>query len=220
MMDVPRFWYKRGVMGFRLDAVDTLFEDPKERNNPGLPGKNNYGDRNQYKLYNTHLPEVHDVLRDLRKVADEFGGRVLIGETWTETFRDLVRYYGRDNDELQMPMDFKFTEVGKLSAPDFRREIDLIEGTGQWPVFVLSNHDIKRAYTKYGDGKNNDQIAKLLAAMQLTLRGTPVLYYGEEIGMENNDPKRRTLRIRSGRWDGLKRREGTVSGRRCSGTVR
>ncbi len=190
MLDVPRFWYKRGVMGFRLDAVDTLFEDTKLRNNPLLPGKNSYGDPNEYRLYNTHQPEVHDTLRDIRRVSDEFGA-VLIGETWTETFRELVRYYGRNNDELQMPMDFKFTEVKTLSPDDFRREIALIEGTGEWPVYVLSNHDIRRAYTRYGDGQNNDKIAKMLAAMLLTLRGTPVMYYGEELGMENNDPTRK-----------------------------
>jgi alpha-glucosidase len=190
MLDVPRFWYQRGVMGFRLDAVDTLFEDAKLRNNPVLPGKNSYGDPEEYRLYNTHLPEVHDSLRDIRRVSDEFGA-VLIGETWTETFRELVRYYGRNNDELQMPMDFKFTEVKTLSPADFRREIALIEGTGEWPVYVLSNHDIKRQITRYGDGQNNDKIAKMLAAMLLTLRGTPVMYYGEELGMVNNDPTRK-----------------------------
>jgi len=90
-----------------------------------------------------------------------------------------------------MPMDFMFTEVNKLSPVEFRRQINAIEGSGGWPVFVLSNHDIRRSYERYGDGIHNDQIAKLMAALYLTLRGTPIMYYGEELGMQNNDPKRK-----------------------------
>ena len=77
------WWYKRGVAGFRLDAVDTLFEDPNLKNNPVLPGKNAYGDPNMENKYNDKLPEVHDVLKGLRKAADPYGA-VLIGETWTD----------------------------------------------------------------------------------------------------------------------------------------
>jgi len=82
-----------------------------------------------------------------------------------------------------------FTSVKTLSAPEFRRQIAAVDAGGGWPVFVISNHDIDRSYNRYGDGQHNDQIAKLMAAMYLTLRGSPILYYGEEIGMENNDPK-------------------------------
>jgi len=69
--------------------------------------------------------------------------------------------------------------------------VDAVNGSGEWPVYVMSNHDIVRAYTRFADGKHNDEIAKLLAGMYLTLRGTPIMYYGEEIGMENNDPTRK-----------------------------
>jgi alpha-glucosidase len=89
-----------------------------------------------------------------------------------------------------MPMDFMFATVNKLSAPEFRRQIGLAESAG-WPVFVLSNHDISRAYTRYGDGVHNEQIAKLRAGMMLTLRGTPILYYGEELGMATHPPERK-----------------------------
>jgi alpha-glucosidase len=89
-----------------------------------------------------------------------------------------------------MPMDFMFTMVNKLSPPDFRKQIAWVDGSGGWPVYVLSNHDIRRVYDRYGDGKHNDQIAKMMASLYLTLRGTAIMYYGEEIGMENNDPKR------------------------------
>jgi alpha-glucosidase len=210
MFDVTRFWYKRGVAGFRLDAVDTLFEDPQLRDNPGLPGKDKYGEQKQDPIYNKKLPGVHDVLRDLRKVADE-SNAVLIGETWTSDVASLKKYYGEHNDELQMPMDFLFTTVNKLSPTAFRKEIDAITNGGGWPVYVLSNHDIVRHYNRYGDGKNSDAIAKMMGAMYLTLPGTPILYYGEEIGMENNDPTRKEdVKDPIGKigWPGEKGRDG------------
>ena len=190
MFDVTRWWYKRGVAGFRLDAVDTLFEDPDLRDNPILPGTNKYGDPNMEDKYNKKLPEVHDVLQGLRKVADEYNS-VLIGEAYTNSFEELKEYYGEHNNELQMPMDFMFMKVNELSAPEFRRQIAGVEASGGWPVYVFSNHDNVRAYVRYGDGKHDDAIAKLLAGLYLTLRGTPIMYYGEEIGMTNNDPKRK-----------------------------
>jgi alpha-glucosidase len=189
MFDVTRWWYKRGVAGFRLDAVDTLFEDPGLRDNPVLPGTNKYGDPKEQNLYNTKLPELHGVLQRLRKVADE-NNAVLIGETWTKDLEELQRYYGGHSQELQMPMDFLFTRVDKLSPQEFRKQIAGVDSVG-WPVYVLSNHDITRSYVRYGDGVHNDAIAKLMAGLYLTLRGTPILYYGEEIGMTNNDAQRR-----------------------------
>jgi alpha-glucosidase len=190
MFDITRWWYQRGVAGFRLDAVDTLFEDPDLRDNPVLPGLNKYGDPNEDEIYDKRLPEVHDVLKRLRKVADE-NGAVLIGETYTKDIAELRQYYGERGDELQMPMDFLFAEVNELSAPKFRAQIAGVDSAGGWPVFVFSNHDKVRHYVRYGDGVHNDQIARLMAALYLTLRGTPILYYGEEIGMENHDPKRK-----------------------------
>ncbi|HEV2696976.1 MAG TPA: alpha-glucosidase [Terriglobales bacterium] len=189
MFDVTRWWYKRGVAGFRLDAVDTLFEDPKLHDNPVLPGKNKYGDPNEREVYNKKLPELHGVLQRLRQVANE-SDAVLIGETWTKNIDELKEYYGEHGNELQMPMDFLFTRVDKLSPSEFRKQIAGVNSTG-WPVYVLSNHDIERAYVRYGDGVHNDAIAKVMAGLYLTLRGTPIMYYGEEIGMTNNNPKRK-----------------------------
>jgi alpha-glucosidase len=189
MFDVTRWWYKRGVAGFRLDAVDTLFEDPDLRDNPVLPGKNKLGDPNTEEKYNKKLPGVHDVLQGLRKVADE-NHAVLIGETWTKNIDELKQYYGEHNNELQLPMDFMFTRVDKLSPAEFRRQIAAADSAGGWPTWVISNHDIVRSYNRYGDRTHNDDIAKLMAGLYLTLRGTPIMYYGEELGMENNDPKR------------------------------
>jgi alpha-glucosidase len=188
MLDATRFWYKRGVAGFRLDAVDTLFEDPDLKDNPALPGSDKFGMPNTNEIYNKKLPEVHDALRDLRKVADEHEA-VLIGETWTKNVSELKDYYGEHNNELQMPMDLMMTEFKQLSAAKFREHIGAVQSAGGWPVFVITNHDIVRSYTRYADGVHNDDIAKMMAALYLTQRGTPIMYYGEEIGMENNDPK-------------------------------
>ena len=190
MFDVTRFWYKRGVVGFRLDAVDTLFEDPKLQDNPVLPGKDAYGEPNQEHKYNTNLPQVMDVLAGLRTVANDYNA-VLIGETWTNSIGELKRYYGANHEGIQMPMDLAFTKLKPLSATVFRDHIAGVIGSGEWPVWVMSNHDIVRAYTRFADGKHDDFIAKLLVGMYLTLPGTPILYYGEEIGMQNNNPTRR-----------------------------
>jgi alpha-glucosidase len=191
MFDVTRWWYKRGVSGFRLDAVDTLFEDPNLHDNPIVkPGKNAFGDPYEENKYNSKLPEVHDILRGLREVADE-SNAVLIGETWTADIAELNRYYGAKNDELQLPMDFLFTTVNKLSPADFRKQIAAVNSAAGWPTFVISNHDIVRSYDRYGDGEHNDQIAKLMAGLYLTLRGTPIMYYGEEIGMKTTPPTRK-----------------------------
>ena len=188
MLDVTRWWYKRGVSGFRLDAVDTLFEDPGLKDNPIVsPEKNAFGDPIEQEIYNKKLPEVHDVLRGLRKVADEYDA-VLIGETWTANIGELNAYYGKGNNELQLPMDFLFTTVDKLSPADFRKQIADVNAASGWPTFVIGNHDKVRSYDRYGDGQHNDQIAKLMGALYLTLRGTPIMYYGEEIGMKTTPP--------------------------------
>ena len=211
MFDVTRFWYKRGVSGFRLDAVDYLFEDPELHDNPILPGKNERGEPNMQDKYNSKLPEVHDLLRGLRGVADQ-SNAVLVGETYTDDATELKKYYGAHDDEIQLPMNFVFCTIDKLSAPEFRKQIAAAESTGEWPVYVIGNHDMPRSYVRYGDGKHNDQIAKLMAALYLTLRGTAVMYYGEELGMENNDPKRlkdvKDPAGKTGGWPENKGRDG------------
>src|SRR3974390_1213364 len=190
LYDSTRFWYKRGVVGCRLDAVDTLFEDPNLTDNPTLPGKNEFGDQNQEHKYNDKLPEVHDVMKGLRQAVNQYNA-VLIGETWTSDVSELKDYYGKKHDELQMPMDLMFTELKPLSANVFRKHVGAVDASGEWPVYVMSNHDIKRAYSRFADGKHDDDIAKVMAGMYLTLRGSAIMYYGEEIGMANNDPTRK-----------------------------
>ena len=192
-LDIARYWMDRGVAGFRLDAIGTLFEDPALTDNPVKPGVNWLGDPNMDHEHNTDLPEVHDVVRELRKLADSYpGDRVLVGETGGDDIVEMSRWYGRELDEFQLPMNFRVANVNRLSAPEFRRRIGEADRNpaGGWPVYHLSNHDVDRHWNRYGDGSNNDAIARMMATLLLTLRGTPILYYGEELGMENGDPER------------------------------
>ena len=194
MYNAMRFWLDRGVAGFRLDAVSRLFEDPNLHDDPILPGKNAYGDPNIVHKYTDNLPEVHEVLREMRRVVDAYPGNpVLISEADEPNIAELTKMYGNRNDEVQLPMDFQIADVNKLSAPDFRRLLDEVDHNavhGQ-PLFFFSNHDQPRQWDRYGDGVHNEQIAKLMAALLLTTRATPLMYYGEEIGMKTRPPARK-----------------------------
>jgi alpha-glucosidase len=191
MFDVVRFWLDHGAAGFRIDAVSRLFEDPNLHDDPILPGHNAYGDPNIEHKYTDNLPEVHDVLRDLRKLADSYPGNpVLISEADEPNISELTKIYGAHNDEIQLPMDFQIADVNQLSAPKFRELLNEVNNNpvGGWPHYFFSNHDQPRQWDRYGDGKNNDQIAKLIAALLLTTRATPQMYYGEELGMRTTEP--------------------------------
>lgn len=193
MYGVLDFWMKRGAAGFRIDAVSRLFEDPQMRDDPYLPGRNAYGDRNIKHLYTDDLPEVHDVLKEVRKTVDKYPGNpVLITEADEPNIQALAKMYG-NADEVQLPMDFQIADVNALNAPRFRDLFTQIENNpahGQ-PEFFFSNHDQPRQWDRYGDnGPHNDQIAKLMAVLELATRGTPQMYYGEELGMRTTDPVR------------------------------
>ncbi|MGB7846811.1 MAG: alpha-glucosidase [Candidatus Acidiferrum sp.] len=192
--DAMRFWLDRGVAGFRLDAVSRLFEDPNLHDDPIVPGKNAYGDSNIVHKYTDNLPEVHEVLREMRKVVDAYPGNpVLISEADEPNITELTKMYGPHNDEIQLPMDFQIADVNRLSAPEFRRLLNEVENNaaGGQPHFFFSNHDQSRQWDRYGDGVHNDQIAKLMATLLLTARVTPLLYYGEEIAMRTTLPARK-----------------------------
>ncbi len=192
MMGVLEFWLKRGVAGFRIDAVSRLYEDPNLHDDPYLPGFNAYGDRNIQHKYTDDLPEVHDVLKEVRRVVDRHPGNpVLVTEADEPNIEELTKMYGH-GDEVQLPMDFQIADINRLSAREFRRLFGEIESNtaGGQPEFFFSNHDQPRQWDRYGDGVHNDQIAKLLAVLLLTARATPQMYYGEEIGMRTTDPAR------------------------------
>lgn len=193
MYGVMRFWLDRGVAGFRIDAVSRLFEDPRLRDDVIVPGTNAYGDPNIRHKYTDNLPEVHDVLREMRHLVDAYPGNpVLISEADEPNITELTKMYGK-NDEIQLPMDFQIADVNRFSATSFRRLLTQIENNtahGQ-PLYFFSNHDQPRQWDRYGDGVHNDQIAKLMATLLLTTPATPLMYYGEEIGMRTTPPTRK-----------------------------
>jgi alpha-glucosidase len=157
-----------------------------------MPGYNVYGDRNIKHQYTDDMPGVHEVLKEVRRTVSKYpGDPVLVTEADEPNVEALTKMYG-DADEVQLPMDFQIADVNKMSAPKFRRLFDEIENNtahGQ-PEYFFSNHDQPRQWDRYGDGKHNDQIAKLMAVLELTTRGTPQMYYGEELGMRTTDPAR------------------------------
>jgi alpha-glucosidase len=201
MHQVLKFWIDRGVAGFRLDAVSALFEDEALRDNPLLPEPRIKltGVESQTPLYNRRPEEVHQALRRLRSYIDRQAPHaVLISEAYLESAIALASFYG-DGDEVHLPFNFFLAQVPALDAPAFRAAIDAVERAcaGRWPSLVLSNHDIDRACDRLAPpisgqahGADPDAVARLLAVLLLTLRGTPFLYYGEEIGMRTEPPPR------------------------------
>jgi alpha-glucosidase len=183
MFDVIRFWLDHGASGFRLDATPYLFEDPAYPDDPHPPQA---GGPAALEPYNSGRPENHQVLREMRKILDGYSNDpVLLGESSTATIEDLAKVYGQNRDEIQLPMDFLFGNLTVLDAQLFKKQVDAAETQlgGQPPVFFFSSHDHPRQWSTFGDGKHNDQIAKLTAALTLAQRGCVLLYYGEEIGM-------------------------------------
>ena len=188
MHDVVRFWLNHGASGFRLDATPYLFEDTNWPQDPDVKAGAPVG----LKPYNSNLPANHDALRGLRAVVDGFpGNRVLLGENAIASIEDLRKVYGAKGDEIHLPMDFLYTGVKSLDAAVFKARIDEAELKldGLPPVFHFSNHDTSRQWTRFGDGVHDGLIARLTAAMSLTLRGTALMYYGEEIGMSDLKPE-------------------------------
>ena len=197
MFGIMQFWLDKGVAGFRLDAIPTLFEDPQNRDNPETGGTDAYGDPEVKDTYTNNLPEVHDVIRRMRAMVAKYpGDRVLIGETYLPNTLELDKWYGGvAANELQLPMDMLlgFGPKSKLSAPDFRRYISEVETQvhGSQPLLVFDNHDNPRSITRFGDGTHDVEIAKIVAATLLTTRATALTYYGAEIGMPTTPPTRR-----------------------------
>jgi alpha-glucosidase len=198
MFGAMRFWLDRGVAGFRLDAIPTLFEDPQLRDNPETGGINAQGDPNVSDKYTSNLPEVHDVIRRMRAMVDRYpGDRVLIGETYLPNAVELDKWYGgAAKNELQLPMDMVVGFHGdhdKLDVASFRTHIDDAETMlhGSQPLFVFDNHDNVRAIDRYGDGLHDPQINELLATLLFTSKDAALMYYGEEIGMHTTPPTRK-----------------------------
>jgi alpha-glucosidase len=204
MFDAMRFWLDMGVDGFRLDAIGTVFEDPKMPDHDAeltleqlmALGYTTMDDQQEYfweqwrKLYKyqTDLPEMQDLLREVRSVVGEYDDRVLVGET------DEIIYNA--DDQLHMVFNFPLMRTKRLTPAWVRKnQEERLAGLkkvskdpdGAWPCNTLGNHDSARIYSYFGTGveisSQNDALARLHLALLLTLRGTPFLYNGEEIGM-------------------------------------
>ena len=179
--DVMRFWLARGVDGFRVDVIWHLIKDAEFRDNPPNPHYVEGRPPHERLLtqYSTDQPEVHQAVAEMRRVIDEFDHRVLIGEIYLPLHR-LVAYYGNDLAGAQMPFNFALLSTlwSARSIEHIIAEYEHALPPGAWPNWVLGNHDRPRVASRIGD----DQ-ARVAAMLLLTLRGTPTLYYGDEIGM-------------------------------------
>ncbi len=197
MYDVERFWINRGVVGFRLDAITSLFEDPTYtdenyvRDASGNIVINAYGDKTVDTKKTDGLPKVNDVLKELRQVADQTKGRkvILIGETYVNSIDDLRALYGPKNNELDLPMDMQVGFINKLDVATFRKNINDAETglNGDEPLFVFDNHDNPR-WDRYNNGVYNADLGRMLAAVLFASRDTAMIYNGDEIGMVTTPP--------------------------------
>ncbi|HTU47845.1 MAG TPA: alpha-glucosidase [Bryobacteraceae bacterium] len=192
MFGMLRFWLDKGVAGFRLDAVPTLFEDPTLTDEKILPGKNKFGDLNEETKLQENLPEVHGVIRRMRTMVNTYpNNRVLIGETYLPNVQELDKWYGgAKHNELQLPMDMQVGFEKKLDANEFRQRITDAETKldGNQPLFVFDNHDNPRSAARYGDGVHDKAIDQMLATILFTTHSTAMMYYGDEIEMPTTVP--------------------------------
>ena len=184
MLDAMRFWYDRGVDGFRVDAFENVSADPEAGDNPpdpdwtpGLPEPLRF-----LQHATQHRPEVFDVARDMRALAESYDPpRLLVGEVYGP-LDVLMRYYGDRLDAFQLPFNFQMIgmdwDAGRVAALISEYESLLPEGA--WPNWVLGNHDRQRPATRFGAAN-----ARASMTLLLTLRGTPTIYQGEELGMED-----------------------------------
>ncbi|UZK65135.1 alpha-amylase family glycosyl hydrolase [Sphingomonas sp. M1-B02] len=186
MLDVLRFWFARGVDGFRIDVLWHMVKHADFPDNPAndawQEGEPEYTTVHQ--LHSTDQPEVHDVAAEMRAIADDYGARVLIGEIYLPVPR-LMTYYGNE-DRPGVHLPFNFQLIGaEWNARSLGALIDDYEGAlpgGGWPNWVLGNHDRPRIATRVGAFQ-----ARIAMMLLLTLRGTPTLYYGDELGIADVD---------------------------------
>ena len=182
MYDALRFWLDKGVDGFRVDVMWLMIKDEQFRDNPPNPDWH-AGDRpfNQFlQVYTGDRPEVHDVVAEMRGVLDGYDDRVLIGEIYLP-IPELVTYYGVDGRGAQLPFNFHLLMLREWEAGALAGLINQYDGAlpaGAWPNWVLGNHDRSRVATRIGAAQ-----ARVAAMLLLTLRGTPTIYMGEELGM-------------------------------------
>lgn len=206
-----RFWLDLGVDGYRLDAIGTIYEDPaltphsvplnlaqlrRETELAKTPAQKRKIQKYWHEMFRNQWgqPGLHKLMKELRAVLDEYpGDRMLVGED------DDIAYMGNGEDELHLVFNFPLMRIEGVLTPSHIRknqkqrttQLDKLPTRG-WACNTLGNHDTSRVYTRYGDGIHDAERARLAAALVLTLRGTPFIYNGEEIGMTDyliTDPK-------------------------------
>ena len=188
MYDVMRFWFDRGVDGLRIDVLWHLIKAADFPDNPPNPAyRPGMGEMHRVlQLHSTDQPEVHAIAADMRAVADRYGAggrgeRVLIGEIYLPVER-LLHYYGRERPEVHLPLNFQLIDAPwqARSLATLIADYEAALPPGAWPNWVLGNHDRSRVATKRGEAQ-----ARIAAMLLLTLRGTPTLYYGDELGLRD-----------------------------------
>ncbi len=182
--DIIRFWFDRGVAGYRIDVAHGLYKDALLRDNPPLIGGGRLdGGFGLRPVYSSHRPDTHGVYRDWRKIADGYSPqRLLLGETWMGDLGVLASYYGQ-NDELDLAFNLPFV-FAEFNADALARVVDETLAklpAGASPVWTASNHDISRFPTRWGGG--DERKARLALLVLATLPGTTTFYYGDEIAM-------------------------------------
>lgn len=194
LFDVVRFWLDRGVDGFRLDAINWLGKDTRWPDNPRRPAWRSY--YRQVHRYDRDQPQAHEVLRALRAAVKDRPETVLVGEASSDTPGGPAAFYGTGTDELHEVFDFRLLR-SPWQADMFRRlipESDRAVPRGGWPTVVFSNHDQSRHIDRYGKGGDPVRRARAAALLVFTLRGTPFLFYGEELGLRDGKLRRSDLR--------------------------
>ena len=188
MYDVMRFWLDRGVDGFRIDVLWHMLKAADFPDNPPNPAyRSEMGEMHRLlQLYSTDQPEVHRIAADMREIADSYGARgqserVLIGEVYLPVDR-LMQYYGDTRPEVHLPFNFQLIDApwGARSLAALIASYEAALPSGGWPNWVLGNHDRPRVAAKRGQAQ-----ARVAAVLLLTLRGTPTLYYGDELGLSD-----------------------------------
>ena len=187
MYDVLRFWFARGVDGFRIDVLWHMIkaEDfPDNPPNPAYDASLGMGEMHRVlQVHSTDQPEVHAIAGEMRRIADSFGERVLIGEIYLPLER-LMHYYGRDPAGVHLPFNFQLLAAAwnARAIATIIKDYEAALPAGGWPNWVLGNHDRPRIAARLGEAQ-----ARVAAMLLLTLRGTPTIYYGDELGIGRVD---------------------------------
>ena len=183
MLDAMRFWLDRGVDGFRLDVIWLIIKDEQYRDNPANPNFEQHEPPHHQLLatYTTDRPEVHDIIGKMRELLDSYDQRMMVGEIYLPVDR-LMTYYGAHGSGVHLPFNFQLITL-PWKARTIQQAVEQYEAAlppHGWPNWVLGNHDQPRLASRVGAAQT-----RVAAMLLLTLRGTPTMYYGDEIGMHN-----------------------------------